>query len=222
MAELRKQALLASGVQIEGLQQQGQASKRPVYDNRKKKKGPASQQTGSGPSTREPSPVREEKPATPEPISVPGPEKQKQEQEEKTEDVKSDWDASSGEEEKPAADSVKDSWDADSDEEDAKPSAPAKAAPACEPSERYKRMGLLKVDYSEWRGQGRTRQTCCKDCCSSKGCTHQSCSCKSCARTCSLETKRQAERCASSGRSRVIFGRGVFLRGRFVRRGVRL
>ena len=126
MAELRKQALLASGVQIEGLQQQGQAPKRPVYDNKKKKKGPASQQTGSGPSTREPSPVREEKPATPEPVPAPQPEKE-QEQEE---DVKSDWDASSGDDEKPAADDVKDSWDADSDEEEAKPTAPAKAAPS--------------------------------------------------------------------------------------------
>ena len=127
MAELRKQALLASGVQIEGLQQQGQAPKRPVYDNKKKKKGPASQQAGSGPSTREPSPVREEKPATPEPIPAPEPEKEtEQEQEEKAEDVKSDWDASS-DDEKP---DVKDSWDADSDEEEAKPSAPAKATSA--------------------------------------------------------------------------------------------
>ena len=71
-AELRKQALLASGVQIEGLQQHGDTPKpkKVVYDNRKKKKGPASAAGSSHPGTRDPSPVREEKP-TPEPEPEP-------------------------------------------------------------------------------------------------------------------------------------------------------
>lgn len=127
MAELRKQALLASGVQIEGLQQQhagGQAPKKVVYGNRKKK-GPTSV-TDSGPATRETSPVREVRPTPSKPATVPAAAPPAVEAE-KSDDVKSDWDASS-DEEKPAAD-VKDSWDASSDEE-AAASKPPKAAPA--------------------------------------------------------------------------------------------
>ena len=97
-AELRKQALLASGVQIEGLQQ-GQGThppKKVVYDNRKKKKGPTSAAGSSHPGTRDPSPVRESAtaakpeptPATPEPPTS-----------EPADDAKDDWEASSEEEE---------------------------------------------------------------------------------------------------------------------------
>jgi translation initiation factor 5B len=119
MAELRKQALLASGVQIEGLQQQhagGQAPKKVVYGNRKKK-APATS-TGSGPATREASPAPEEKPTTPETASEPLPTAPVAEEKEAKADVKDDWDASSGDEAKPATTGVKDSWDASSDEED--------------------------------------------------------------------------------------------------------
>lgn len=128
-AELRKQALLASGVQIEGLQQGARApvsQKKVVYENRKKKKGTTGQ-TDSGHATREPSPERTEELAAPEsePASpsvaesteiAPAP----------AESTKDDWDASSEEEgQKPAA-GVKDSWDDESDEEHPK-EAPAKA-----------------------------------------------------------------------------------------------
>ena len=110
-AELRKQALLASGVQIEALQQPSGSGaggvKKVVYGNRKrpnKKDKDNASATDSRPQTPdqpEPEPTlvviaKEEKPAS-------------------TGDVVSDWDASSGDEKK-AAD-VKDDWDASSDEE---------------------------------------------------------------------------------------------------------
>ncbi|OBZ71972.1 Eukaryotic translation initiation factor 5B [Grifola frondosa] len=126
-AELRKQALLASGVQIEGLQQSGssQAPKKVVYGNRKKK-GPASA-TESGPATREPSPVREQKPSTPTPApaSIPA----AAAAEENAGELKEDWEASSDEEESKSPTGVKDSWDASSDEEEPR-APPAKATPA--------------------------------------------------------------------------------------------
>lgn len=133
-AELRKQALLASGVQIEGLQQGGaEKPKRVVYDNRKKKKGPASAAGSSVPGTRDTSPVREEKPATPELApAVPTAPEVPTEEAEKDDDVKDNWEASSDEEDK-KADGVKDSWDQSSDEEASKPKttpAPAQKAAA--------------------------------------------------------------------------------------------
>jgi len=120
MAELRKQALLASGVQIEGLQQQASGSgppapKKVVYGNRKKK-GPATKDESPAPSRpRSPEPVQEVK-ATPSPVN---------DTQEKTGDAKSDWDASSDEEEPaqplaPAPPSVKDDWDASSEEDEKK------------------------------------------------------------------------------------------------------
>ncbi|KAL6297969.1 hypothetical protein BKA93DRAFT_107987 [Sparassis latifolia] len=124
-AELRKQALLASGVQIEGLQQafSTHPAKKVVYGNRKKK-APASA-TGSGPATREHSPVREEKPPIAEPVAQPS-----EESAEKVEGVKDDWDASSDEEQK-LAEGVKESWDESSGDEEgeaAKPSPTANGA----------------------------------------------------------------------------------------------
>ncbi|KAF5364381.1 hypothetical protein D9756_000896 [Leucocoprinus leucothites] len=133
-AELRKQALLASGVQIEGLQQASGSGgpKKVVYGNRKKK--PVGQKDAS--------PAPESRPRTPEstqPESTPqsGNEKEAKsdwdassDDEKKTAEVqaevKDSWDASSDEEAKRAASEVKDSWDASSDEEDASP----KPAPA--------------------------------------------------------------------------------------------
>ncbi|KZT20635.1 hypothetical protein NEOLEDRAFT_1151208 [Neolentinus lepideus HHB14362 ss-1] len=107
-AERRKQALLASGVQIEGLQQPSvSAPKKVVYDNRKKK-GPAAV------STRESTPAPETKPVTPEPATPVEPEEVKS-TEERADDVKSDWDASSDEETKAKKlakpEGVKSDWD---------------------------------------------------------------------------------------------------------------
>ncbi|TCD69173.1 hypothetical protein EIP91_008469 [Steccherinum ochraceum] len=123
-AELRKQALLASGVQIEGLQQHpsgDQSSKRVVYGNRKKK--PASERSESKPATREHSPAPEEPPApAPAPAPVePAP----------VGDVKEDWEASSDEEAAAAAEAkVKDSWDDDSADESTEPSPGKNTKPA--------------------------------------------------------------------------------------------
>ena len=112
--------------------QQGGASadkpKRVVYDSRKKKKGPASAAGSSAPGTRDHSPVREEKPATPEPAPAPATPKPPAEEPQKEEDLKDDWEASSDEEAK--ADGVKDSWDASSDDEESKPEPAPKAAAA--------------------------------------------------------------------------------------------
>ncbi|KAJ6463233.1 hypothetical protein C8R47DRAFT_1238517 [Mycena vitilis] len=125
MAEIRKQALLASGVQIEGLQQASgsgaPAVKKVVYGNRKKK-GPAN-------AAKEAPPAPESRPRTPEPAAP-----AVAEAEAEPED---DWEASSEEETTQTAVGVKDSWDASSDEEDAAPppppvpvSTPAKSTPA--------------------------------------------------------------------------------------------
>ena len=119
-AELRKQALLASGVQIEGLQQQNtsQTSKKVVYGNRKKK-GPVNAAGGSGPTTREPS----VEPASPAPVTevlpaeVVAP---------TAEAVKDDWDASSEGEESKIPEGIKESWDASSDEEVERPASQPK------------------------------------------------------------------------------------------------
>lgn len=117
MAEIRKQALLASGVQIEGLQQQSgngpPAPKKVVYGNRKKK----------GPGAKDASPAPESRPRSPELASpiLPVAEEVKPDADE---DLKSDWEASSDEETKAAA-GVKDSWDASSDDGEASPE-PAK------------------------------------------------------------------------------------------------
>lgn len=119
MAELRKQALLASGVQIEGLQQAGSAPKKVVY-GKKKKTTPGAKDGSPAPESRprSPEPVQE----TPSPTPPPGGEEKPDESKEENGDVKSDWDASSDEEEtKPAAPAgVKDSWDASSDEDEKK------------------------------------------------------------------------------------------------------
>lgn len=136
MAELRKQALLASGVQIEGLQQQGSGSappagKKVVYGNRKKKGPNAKEASPAG------SPAPESRPRSPEPTPTPPPEPVKEE-EKGDEDVKSDWDASSDEEteSKPTAPAkeVKSDWDASSDEE--APAAPALAEAKPKPEQK--------------------------------------------------------------------------------------
>ncbi|KAF7354856.1 Tr-type G domain-containing protein [Mycena sanguinolenta] len=122
MAEIRKQALLASGVQIEGLQQASgsgaPAAKKVVYGNRKKK-GPAN-------AAKDASPAPESRPRTPEPVAPAEPEPKPEPED--------DWEASSAEEEATPAPvsvpGVKDSWDASSDEEDTPSPPPPASAPA--------------------------------------------------------------------------------------------
>lgn len=120
MAELRKQALLASGVQIEGLQHAPgsgpPAGKKVVYSNQRKKKGPAAKDGSSAPDSR---------PRTPEPsfeTPSPAPSVHAELAEEKVEneDAKSDWEANTEEEgvKSQIPTSVKDSWDDSSEEED--------------------------------------------------------------------------------------------------------
>ncbi|KAF5390428.1 hypothetical protein D9757_005219 [Collybiopsis confluens] len=129
-AEMRKQALLASGVQIEGLQQQsgsgGGQPKKVVYNNRKKKGPAAAGANGVSPASSRPR--TPEPPAIPEEQVAPSPAKETAE-----EPAKDDWDASSGEEEsnKAASEGVKDSWDASSDEgEETKSAKTSEAKPA--------------------------------------------------------------------------------------------
>jgi len=114
MAEIRKQALLASGAQIEGLQHAGAgapASKKVVYGNRKKK-GPTAKDVSPA-SSRPRSPEPEPEPAAPSPPPVEEPTVVAENS------AKDDWDALTDDEAaKPAApDGVKDSWDDSSDEE---------------------------------------------------------------------------------------------------------
>lgn len=123
MAEIRKQALLASGVQIEGLQASSSgagAPKKVVYGNRKKK----------GPVAKDASPAPESRPRTPEApaTSAPPPTEAAPAAAATEDEPKDNWDVSSDEETKPAAvERVKDSWDASSDEEKEKVPTPAPA-----------------------------------------------------------------------------------------------
>ncbi|CAK5262455.1 unnamed protein product [Mycena citricolor] len=127
MAEIRRQALLASGAHIEGLQ--GSTADAPVkkvnYGTRKKK----------GPAVKDASPAPESRPRSPEPV-VPAPEPRTEPVLESKPDVVSDWDASSAEEEnevKQGAADVKDSWDASSDEEEVAPVVAPKSVGASKP-----------------------------------------------------------------------------------------
>ncbi|KAF8554092.1 hypothetical protein OG21DRAFT_1522679 [Imleria badia] len=117
-AERRRQALIASGVQIEGLQQPSgvpSASKKVVYGSRKKK-GPLSKDKDSTPA----SPALESRPLSPAPVTAsPSPSPAPAELPNTVDDVKDEWDASSAEEDEgaePAA-AVKEEWDASSEEE---------------------------------------------------------------------------------------------------------
>ena len=129
MAEIRKQALLASGAQIEGLQggTGAPATKKVVYGNRKKK-GPIAKDISPA-SSRPRSPEPELPVAIPPPAEVPIV---------VTETGAPDsWDASTDDEvTKPAVpEGVKDSWDDSSDDETKKiPAAIPKAAPTLTPN----------------------------------------------------------------------------------------
>ncbi len=131
-AEIRRQALLASGVQIEGLQQAGAPPKRPVYGNRKRG-GPAK---GS-------SPAPDSVPQTPEPsqpnelASEPTPELESGQSptESATDDVQDDWEASSEEEETaPPPAEMKESWDDSSDDGEAEVAPVSVTTPAQKPT----------------------------------------------------------------------------------------
>ncbi|KAH8985877.1 hypothetical protein EDB92DRAFT_2091451 [Lactarius akahatsu] len=112
-AEIRRQALLASGVQIEGLHQSGAPTKRPVYGNRKRG-GPAksgSPAPDSVPQTPEPSQSKE---LASEPL-----ESGQSLTDSALDDVQDDWEASSEEEETAPPTEMKESWDDSSEEEGA-------------------------------------------------------------------------------------------------------
>lgn len=129
-AEIRRQALLASGVQIEGLQQPGASSKRPIYGNRKRG-GPAK---GS-------SPAPDSVPQTPEPLqskelaSEPTPELESGQSpaESVSDDVQDDWEASS-EETAPLQAEMKESWDDSSDGGEAEAASVSGITPAQKPT----------------------------------------------------------------------------------------
>ncbi|KAG8747051.1 hypothetical protein FRC10_002467 [Ceratobasidium sp. 414] len=123
-AEIRRQALLQSGVKIEGLQsgEAGTSAPRKVVYGSKKKKPAQNQKDTStvAGSERAPSPPPEPTPAAPTPAPA--------------SDVKDDWDASSADEApaseaKLAASGVKDDWDASSEEE-TPPAEPPKPSSA--------------------------------------------------------------------------------------------
>ncbi|KAG0695785.1 hypothetical protein DFH29DRAFT_1005150 [Suillus ampliporus] len=93
-AELRRQALLASGVQIEGLQQRAGVSAKKVVSSNRKKKGPIAREASA-------SPAPESRPETPDAVpeaSAPSPVESAAEEGTKLDGVKDEWDASSGDE----------------------------------------------------------------------------------------------------------------------------
>jgi hypothetical protein len=146
-AEIRRQALLSSGVQIEGLHQPGAPAKRPVYGNRKK-----------GGSAKGGSPAPDSVPQTPEPPRpkelapepIPEPEPAPSAMEKVAEDVPDDWEASSEEEKGPPAAEVKETWDDSSEEEGPPPVATPVPKPTPAPRGAAKTVptkGLLFVIY---------------------------------------------------------------------------
>ena len=138
-AELRKQALLASGVQIEGLAQ-AEKGKRPVYGNKKKKPGLKSKDDDDRsstqaltPETRSPVVKTEDLPTSEPPSAAASPKVE----------VKDDWDAESGPQVEPKpeelatpekTDGVKSDWDASSSDEESKPRPPKDAAKSTKPA----------------------------------------------------------------------------------------
>jgi len=143
-AEIRKQALLASGVQIEGLQQPAAPSKRPIYGNRKKGgPGKGASPAPSTPQTPEPPHPKE---LAPEPSPTPEPEPSREEK--VTQDVRDEWDASSEEEKVPPAVEVKESWDDSSEEETPAPAPTPPLKPTSTPKVTAKTVpekGLLDL-----------------------------------------------------------------------------
>lgn len=146
MAEIRKQALLASGAQIEGLQAGAGAltTKKVVYGNRKKK----------GLSTKDLSPASS-RPRSPEPEAAVATSPPPAEEPTVTEaGAPGDWDASSDDEvAKPTApEGVKDSWDDSSDDEAKKapsrPTSTEQAVPASNKSQAKGELMTLSVELN--------------------------------------------------------------------------
>ena len=114
-AEIRKQALLASGVQIEGLHQPGAPPKRPIYGNRKrgglaKGNSPAPDSVPQTPEPRQPEELASEPAAELESGQSPA-----------ESEVQDDWEAPSEEETAPPPAEMKESWDDSSDEGEVAP-----------------------------------------------------------------------------------------------------
>ena len=147
-AEIRKQALLASGAQIEGLQQPAAPSKRPVYGNRRKggaAKG-GSPAPDSAPQTPEPPPPKQ---LAPEPSPTPEPEPSRVEA--VAQDVPDDWEAPSEEEKVSPTAEVKESWDDSSEEEGPAPVQTPAPKPTSAPKAAAKivpEKGLLDLIHS--------------------------------------------------------------------------
>ncbi|KAG2345013.1 hypothetical protein BDR05DRAFT_998624 [Suillus weaverae] len=100
-AELRRQALLASGVQIEGLQQHAGISARKVAFGNRKKKGPLAKEATA-------SPAPESRPETPDDVleTSASSNVEPAAEEAKLDGVKDEWDASSGDESDESLDSA--------------------------------------------------------------------------------------------------------------------
>lgn len=133
IAERRRQALIASGVQIEGLQQSSGvpfAGKKVTYGSRKKK-GPLNKDSTPA------SPAPESRPLSPAPVTTSlSPAPAPAELPNKVDDVKDEWDASSAEEDTGAApaSAVKDEWDASSENEESAPPPPSQTKPTNAPA----------------------------------------------------------------------------------------
>ncbi|KAG0166588.1 hypothetical protein DFQ28_009957 [Apophysomyces sp. BC1034] len=135
-AQLRHQQLLESGqIKVQALEAGEQPTKKPVYDNRKKRRGPAKDDKEKQKQEEEKRKLEEERKRKEE-------EEAKKKQEEES-DEESDWEkaAISSEDEAPEkkedAEPVKDNWDDETDEEgeeeEVKP-APSKPAAATKPA----------------------------------------------------------------------------------------
>lgn len=143
--ELRMKQLLASGVQVAGLESGGE-KKRPVYENRKKKGGKKQEEDLEAAAER----ARLQREAEDERRKKEAEEKAKAEADAKAkaapaeeEDAVDDWEAAAE-----AEDDVKDSWDAPSDEEEEKPAATNGAEKAAEKKDEEESEGDSDEDTS--------------------------------------------------------------------------
>jgi translation initiation factor 5B len=123
IAERRRQEMLDAGMVVEGLQGNTAAKKRPIYDSKRKKKGPVVEAT----KQLEQLSVKEEplKKATETPVAA----KQEEAKEEEDDGALDSWEAALD-----SDDEVKESWEAESEPE-SKPAASAKGVKADESAE---------------------------------------------------------------------------------------
>ncbi|KAH9059350.1 P-loop containing nucleoside triphosphate hydrolase protein [Lactarius vividus] len=145
-AEIRRQALLASGVQIEGLHQSGAPTRRPVYGNRKRG-GPAksgSPAPDSVPQTPEPSQSKE--------LASEPHESGQSPADSASDDVQDDWEASSEEGETAPPAEMKESWD-DSSEEEGAEAAPVSGQKPTSTPQAAKKLAPTKANGSSTKPQ---------------------------------------------------------------------